>query len=317
MQQVALGKTPLTIVPLVFGGNVFGWSVDKQQSFKLLDAFVDAGLNMIDTADCYSIWADGHQGGESETILGKWFKQSGKRNKVILATKVGMKMADGSQGLSAAHITKSVENSLKRLQTDVIDLYQAHIDDPNTSFEETFSAFDKLIKAGKVRFIGASNYSADRLEAAITASQKLNLAVFQTLQPEYNLYDRQGYETKLQATVKKLGLGVITYYSLASGFLSGKYKTTADLQKSAARSPKVKEYLNDRGLKILATLNQVASDYNATPAQVALAWLRANPTVTAPIVSSTTVEQLTQLIKGLTLTLTQDTVAALNQASSY
>lgn len=317
MQQVSLGKTPLKIVPLVFGGNVFGWTADETQSFKLLDAFVDAGLNMIDTADCYSIWAEGHQGGESEVILGKWFKQSGKRNQVILATKVGMEMGDGTQGLSAAHIVKSVENSLKRLQTDVIDLYQAHKDDPDTPFDETFTAFDKLIKAGKVRFIGASNYSADRLEAAIAASKELNLPIFQTMQPEYNLYDRHDYETNLQATMEKLGLGVITYYSLASGFLSGKYKTADDLKKSAARSPKVKEYLNDRGLRILTTLNQVASDYSASPAQIALAWIRANPTVTAPIVSSTSVEQLTQLIKGLEVSLSQDAIVALNNASRY
>lgn len=317
MQQVSLGKTPLKIVPLVFGGNVFGWTADETQSFKLLDAFVDAGLNMIDTADCYSVWAEGHQGGESEVILGKWFKQSGKRNQVILATKVGMEMGDGTQGLSAAHIVKSVENSLKRLQTDVIDLYQAHKDDPDTPFDETFTAFDKLIKAGKVRFIGASNYSADRLEAAIVACKELNLPIFQTMQPEYNLYDRQDYETNLQATMEKLGLGVITYYSLASGFLSGKYKTADDLKKSAARSPKVKEYLNDRGLRILTTLNQVASDYSASPAQIALAWIRANPTVTAPIVSSTSVEQLTQLIKGLEVNLSQDAIVALNNASRY
>lgn len=317
MKYVSLGETSLEIAPLVFGGNVFGWSADENTSFQLLDAFVDAGLNCIDTADCYSAWVEGHQGGESETVLGKWLKKSGKRDKVIIATKVGMEMGDGSKGLTSKHIMKSVEDSLTRLQTDVIDLYQAHIDDPETPFEETFIAFDKLVQQGKVRYIGASNYSAERLAEAVKASKELGMATFQTMQPEYNLYNRQDYETNLQPTIEKLGLGVITYYSLASGFLSGKYKTADDLQKSAVRGSRVKVYLNERGLNILEALHKVAKEYDATPAQVALAWIRANPTITAPIVSSTNLEQLQQLIKSTELTLSEEAVKQLNQASSY
>lgn len=317
MKYVSLGKTSLEIAPLIFGGNVFGWSADENTSFQLLDGFVDAGLNCIDTADCYSEWVEGHQGGESETVIGKWLKKSGKRDKVIIATKVGMEMGDGSKGLSSKHIMKSVEDSLTRLQTDVIDLYQAHIDDPRVSFEETFTAFDNLVQQGKVRFIGASNYSAERLGEAVKASKELGLTSFQTMQPQYNLYDREDYETNLQPTIEKLGLGVITYYSLASGFLSGKYKTANDLQKSAARGSKVKTYLNERGLKILEALNNIAKEYDAAPAQIALAWIRANPTVTAPIVSGTNLEQLQQLIKSTELTLAEEAVKQLNQASSY
>ena len=242
MQQRSLGKSSLSVAPLAFGGNVFGWSADEKRSFELLDAFVDAGFNLVDTADVYSAWVPGNNGGDSETIIGKWFKQSGKRDKVVIATKVAK--WDKQPGLSPINIAQAVDGSLKRLQTDHIDLYQAHEDDASVPLEETLDAFSRLIDAGKVRVIGASNYTADRLAKALKVSRENNLPRYETLQPDYNLIDRAGYEKDLEPLIRKENIGVISYYSLASGFLSGKYRSESDLAKSSARGGAVKKYLN-------------------------------------------------------------------------
>jgi aryl-alcohol dehydrogenase-like predicted oxidoreductase len=316
MNKRKLGNTGLEISPLVFGGNVFGWTTDEPTSFNLLDAFIAAGFNAIDTADVYSKWAPGHTGGESETILGKWIKRSGNRDKVILATKVGLEMGPGQKGLSRSHILRSVENSLRRLQTHYIDLYQSHTDDPDTPIEETLGAYAELIAQGKVRAIGASNYKGDRLAAALEASKKLGLPRYQSLQPNYNLYDRAEYEPQLEPLCVKEGLGVINYFPLAAGFLSGKYRSEADVANSA-RAGMVKKYFNERGLKILQALDEVAKKYNATPARVSLAWLLARPSITAPIVSATNLKQLSDLIASVELTLDRASIELLNQASAY
>jgi len=313
MQQRSLGKSALSITPLAFGGNVFGWSADEKRSFELLDAFVDAGFNLVDTADVYSAWVPGNKGGDSETIIGRWFKQSGKRNRVVIATKVAK--WDKQPGLSPVNIAQAVEGSLKRLQTDHIDLYQAHEDDATVPLEETLDAFGRLIEAGKVRVIGASNYSADRLAEALKVSRENNLPRYETLQPDYNLIDRAGYEKDLEPLIRKENIGVINYYSLASGFLSGKYRSENDLAKSSARGGAVKKYLNPRGLQILAALDDVASSHSAKPAQVALAWLMARPGITAPIASATSIEQLQELAGAAKLTLSDTDIAQLNSAS--
>jgi len=313
MQQRSLGKSALSITPLAFGGNVFGWSADEKRSFELLDAFVDAGFNLVDTADVYSAWVPGNKGGDSETIIGRWFKQSGKRNRVVIATKVAK--WDKQPGLSPVNIAQAVEGSLKRLQTDHIDLYQAHEDDATVPLEETLDAFGRLIEAGKVRVIGASNYSADRLAEALKVSRENNLPRYETLQPDYNLIDRAGYEKDLEPLIRKESIGVINYYSLASGFLSGKYRSENDLAKSSARGGAVKKYLNPRGLQILAALDDVASSHSAKPAQVALAWLMARPGITAPIASATSIEQLQELAGAAKLTLSDTDIAQLNSAS--
>ena len=313
MQQRSLGKSALSITPLAFGGNVFGWSADEKRSFELLDAFVDAGFNLVDTADVYSAWVPGNKGGDSETIIGRWFKQSGKRNRVVIATKVAK--WDKQPGLSPVNIAQAVEGSLKRLQTDHIDLYQAHEDDATVPLEETLDAFGRLIEAGKVRVIGASNYSADRLAEALKVSRENNLPRYETLQPDYNLIDRAGYEKDLEPLIRKENIGVINYYSLASGFLSGKYRSENDLAKSSARGGAVKKYLNPRGLQILAALDDVASSHSAKPAQVALAWLMARPGITAPIASATSIEQLQELVGAAKLTLNDTDIAQLNSAS--
>ena len=315
MQKRALGKSGLEIVPLVFGGNVFGWTADEATSFRLLDAFVDRGFDAIDTANVYSVWIPGHHGGESETILGKWFAQSGKRDKVVLATKVGFKMGDGSQGLKKDYILRSVEDSLKRLQTDVIDLYQSHTDDQETPIEETLSAYDQLLKSGKVRAIGASNYKGARLAEAEQVAQNHGLPAYTTLQPEYNLYDRQAYETDLAPVAEKFGLGVIPYFSLASGFLTGKYQSLEDT-KGAKRGSRVEKYFDNRGMRILKALKQVSEETGAQQASVALAWLLAQPTITAPIASATSVEQMDALFAAVDLKLTQAQVKSLTEASS-
>src|SRR5579875_15442 len=315
MQKRKLGNSGLTIVPLVFGGNVFGWTADEQTSFGLLDAFVDRGFNAVDTANVYSVWIPGHQGGESETILGKWFAQSGKRDKVVLATKVGFKMGDGSQGLKKEYILRSAEESLKRLQTDVIDLYQSHTDDQTVPLEETLSAYDELIKSGKVRAIGASNYKGARLAEAEQVAEQKGLPAYTTLQPEYNLYDRQGYETDLAPVAERFGLGVIPYFSLASGFLTGKYQSLEDT-KGKKRGSRVEKYFDDRGLRILKALKQVSSETGAEQASVALAWLLAQPTITAPIASATSVEQLEALFAAVDLKLSEAHIALLTEASS-
>jgi aryl-alcohol dehydrogenase-like predicted oxidoreductase len=285
-------------------------------SFKLLDAFVAAGFNLIDTADVYSRWAPGNNGGESETIIGKWLKQSGKRQKVVIATKVGMEMAPDKKGLKKQYIFESVEDSLRRLQTDYIDLYQSHKDDPETPLEETLEAYAELIKQGKVRAIGASNYSAERLSEALEVSNRHGYPRYESLQPLYNLYDREEYETKLEPIVQKNSLGVIPYYALASGFLTGKYRAEADLSKSA-RGQGIKKYLNERGFRILRALDEVSERYNSTPARVAIAWLLARPSITAPIASATNLEQLNELIEATKLNLDSDAIEVLNRASAY
>ncbi|WP_114240375.1 aldo/keto reductase [Dyella sp. C9] len=309
-----LGRSSISVAPLAFGGNVFGWSADEARSFELLDAFVDAGFNLVDTADVYSAWVPGNRGGESETIIGKWLKRSGKRDKVVIATKVA-KWAE-HPGLSPMNINQAVEGSLKRLQTDYIDLYQAHEDDASVPLHETLETFAKLIEQGKVRVIGASNYGADRFGEALKLSAELGLPRYETLQPEYNLVSRKAYEQELEPLVVAEGIGVINYYALASGFLSGKYRSEADLGKSAARSGAVQKYLNPRGLGVLAALDKVAAAHNATPAQVALAWLIARPSITAPIASATTIPQLKELFGAVELQLGKDEIALLDQASA-
>jgi aryl-alcohol dehydrogenase-like predicted oxidoreductase len=317
MTHRTLGRSDIQINgPLAFGGNVFGWTADEATSFRLLDTFVDAGLNFVDTADVYSIWVPGHVGGESETILGKWLKRSGKRDRLVIATKVGMDMKAGGKGLSAGHIRKSVEGSLKRLGVDHIDLYQSHKDDPDVPQAETLGAFADLIKAGKVRAIGASNFTAPRLAAALRLSAEQGLPRYESLQPEYNLMDRKGYEADLEPLCRDEQVGVITYFSLAAGFLTGKYKTKADAQ-GKARAGKVGPYFDDpRGPRVLKALADVAAEKRSTPTHVALAWLIARLGVTAPIASATTVEQLADLIAATKLTLTSADLGLLDAASA-
>ena len=311
-----LGDTELEIMPLVLGGNVFGWTADESATFRILDAFVEAGGNLIDTADVYSRWVTGNKGGESETLLGKWLRQSGKRDRVLIATKVGSDMGPYGKGLSKVHIIRSVEDSLKRLQTNVIDLYQSHRDDPGTPIEETLETYALLIKQGKIRVIGASNFSNLRLRASLDISANKGYPAYQSLQPRYNLYDRSDFETDLEPLCREKGMGVITYSSLASGFLTGKYRTKSDLLKSI-RGQGMGLYLNDRGLRILAELDLVAKEYNATPAAVALAWLMARPGITAPIASATSVEQLKNLMAATELTLERSAIEKLDEASSW
>jgi aryl-alcohol dehydrogenase-like predicted oxidoreductase len=315
MNKRKLGNSGLEISPLVFGGNVFGWTLDEASSFKLLDAFVAAGFNAIDTADIYSKWVPGHTGGESETILGKWLARSGNRNKVIIATKVGMEMAPDKKGLSKAYILRAAEDSLRRLQTDTIDLYQSHTDDPETPIEETLGTYAELIAQGKVRAIGASNFKADRLAKALEISKKSRLPRYESLQPLYNLYDRADFEAELEPLCLKEGIGVINYFPLASGFLSGKYRSERDIEQRP-RARMLKKYVNERGFKILNALDQVAKKYNATPARVSLAWLLARPSITAPIVSATSIEQLNDLIASVELKLDRASIELLNQASA-
>jgi len=311
-----LGNSGLKISPLSLGTNVFSWTVDEPTAFKLLDAAVANGLNFVDTADMYSRWAPGNQGGESETIIGNWLKRSGKRKSVVVATKVGMEMGPGKKGLSRAYILRSAEDSLRRLQTDFIDLYQSHEDDPNTPLAETLEAHAQLIKEGKVRAIGASNYSAERLAEALQVSRQHGLPRYESLQPWYNLYDRPGYEQALEPLCEANGLGVIPYFSLAKGFLSGKYRSEKDLAKSP-RGEGVKSYLNDRGVRILATLDEVAKAHNSTPARVALAWLIARPSITSPIASATSLEQLHDLVEATKLELDRASIELLDQASKW
>jgi aryl-alcohol dehydrogenase-like predicted oxidoreductase len=311
-----LGRTGLRVAPLAFGGNVFGWTADEATSFKLLDAFVDAGFNLVDTADVYSAWVPGHVGGESETVIGRWLKARGQRDRIVLATKVGMKLGEGRSGLSRRWIRQAVEDSLRRLQTDHIDLYQAHQDDTSTPLEETLSAFAELIREGKVRAIGASNHSASRLAEALQTSQRLGLPRYETLQPHYNLVERALYEAELEPLCRAEGLGVINYFGLARGFLTGKYRSEADLAKSV-RGAGVKAYLNERGLRILAALDAAAARLQATPAQAALAWQIARPGITAPIVSATSAAQWQELAAAARLVLDAATVAELDQASAW
>jgi aryl-alcohol dehydrogenase-like predicted oxidoreductase len=309
-----LGRSGLEVSPICLGGNVFGWTVDEQMSFRLLDAWVDAGMNFVDTADVYSRWVPGHAGGESETIIGKWLRQNGKRHRIVLATKVGKPMGDADKGLSKAYIRRAVEASLRRLKTEVIDLYQAHDDDAATPLEETLAAFAELIKEGKVRAIGASNHSAERLTLALATSKRLGVPRYESLQPLYNLVERDGYERELEPVCIAHGLGVINFYALASGFLTGKYRNAADLGKSVRGSGVVK-YLNERGLAVLGALDAVADTVGATPAQVALAWQVARPSITAPIASATTPAQLDELVAAARLTLDTSSIELIDRVS--
>ncbi len=316
MKKRKLGNSGLEIAPLAFGGNVFGWTVDEQTAFTLLDTFVAAGFNLIDTADTYSRWVPGHRGGESETIIGKWLKRRGNRNKVIIATKVGSEMGPDKKGLSKDYILRAAEDSLRRLQTDVIDLYQSHQDDPDTPLEETLEAYSQLVKQGKIRAIGASNFGPERLSYALEASRKQGYPGYQSLQSLYNLYDRAEYERSLEPLCRKMGLAVISYSSLASGFLTGKYRSEDDLSKSP-RGQGIKTYMNERGFRILKALDQVAEQRHSTPATVSLAWLMARPGITAPIASATGLEQLNDLIEATRLVLDPSQIDLLNRASAY
>jgi len=316
MKKRKLGNSGIEASPLALGGNVLGWTTDEPTSNKILDAFVAAGFDLIDTADTYSRWVPGNKGGESETIIGKWLKRSGNRKKVIIATKVGSEMGPDRKGLTKPYILRAVEESLRRLQTDTIDLYQSHKDDPDTPLDETLEAYSQLIKQGKVRAIGASNYGAKRLSEAMQISTQKEYTGYQSLQPRYNLYDRAEYEKSLEPICIEKGIGVITYSSLASGFLTGKYRSEKDRSKSI-RGQGIKIYLNDRGFQILEALDQAAEQYASTPAGVSLAWLLARPSITAPIASATNVEQLNDLIEGTKLRLDQASIDLLNKASAY
>ena len=309
-----LGRSGLLVSRLCLGGNVFGWTVDETMSFRLLDAWVDAGMNFVDTADVYSRWVPGHIGGESEAILGKWFRQSGKRNRVVLATKVGKPMGDDDKGLSKAYIRRAVEASLRRLKTDVIDLYQSHDDDAATPLEETLTAFADLIQEGKVRAIGASNYTGPRLALALETSRRLGVPRYESLQPLYNLVEREPYESELEPVCREHGVGVINFYALASGFLTGKYRSSADLGKSV-RSGGAKKYLDDRGRAVLGALDAVADSVGATPGQVALAWQIARPSITAPIASASSPAQLDELVGAARLRLDAPSIELIDRAS--
>ena len=313
MAKKKLGRSGIEVQPFALGGNVFGWTIDRAKSFPVLDAFIAGGMSLIDTADVYSVWAPGNKGGESESIIGQWMKERGNRQQVVLATKVGKPMGEGKKGLSKKYIRSAVEASLTRLQTDYIDLYQSHDDDATVPLEESLGAFTDLIKEGKVRAIGASNFTADRLAEALAVSKSAGLARYETLQPPYNLYDRD-FEQRLQPLCVKEEIGVICYYSLASGFLSGKYRSEADLQKSV-RGQGVKKYLDDRGRKILAILDEVSEKYHTDPATVALAWLIQQPSVAAPIASATTPEQLKSLLNAVQLELDPESLEALTSLS--
>jgi aryl-alcohol dehydrogenase-like predicted oxidoreductase len=315
MQTRRLGRTDLNIAPLVLGGNVFGWTADKKTSFDVMDRFAGAGLNAIDTADVYSAWAPGNHGGESETIMGEWMKARGNRGRIIVITKVGSPMGKGKEGLSARYIEEAVDASLKRLETDAIDLYLSHWPDMATPIEETLQAYQRLIEKGKIRWCGASNLNVALLEAALAAAKAKGLPRYEALQPEYNLADRGGFENGLADLCEREEIGVITYFSLAKGFLSGKYRAEADLAKSP-RGGGVKAYLNLRGFRILDALEAVASRNKAKPAEVALAWIMARPGVTAPIASATSLEQVDSLIRATELTLSANDMAALTEASA-
>ena len=315
MEKRALGRSGISVPPLMFGCNVLGWTADEATSFKLLDRLMEAGLNALDTADTYSRWVPGHHGGESEAVIGRWLKARGGRDGVIVATKVGMQMGSGDQGLSRGWIEQEVEASLKRLQTDYIDLYQAHKDDQETPLDETLEAFGRLVRDGKVRAIGASNYTAPRLKEALETSEKLGVPRYETLQPHYNLVERPAYEPDLEPLCRAEQLGVIPYFSLAAGFLTGKYRSEADLAKSP-RGQGVAKYLNDKGHKVLAALDEAAGRLHATPGQAAIAWLIARPGITAPIASATSLDQLEDLVKAAHLKLDPETVKALDGASA-
>jgi aryl-alcohol dehydrogenase-like predicted oxidoreductase len=315
MDKRRLGRSDIHVAPLMLGGNVFGWNVDEPTSFALLDAFVDAGFNAIDTADSYSRWIKGHQGGESETVIGNWLKASGKRTKVVIATKVGGDMGEGKT-VRRDYVLRAAEACLKRLQIDCIDLLQTHFDDEVTRPEETMAAYAQLIAQGKVRAVGASNMSLPRLQASLAASKKLGIPRYESLQPNYNLYDRVDFESRYAPICRAEDIGVIPYYSLAGGFLTGKYRSVEDAARNSARGGKVKGYFDARGMRILKALDAVAGRHSATPAQVSLAWLLVQPTVTAPIASATSLVQLNEIMRAPRLKLTTEDMAALNGASA-
>jgi len=316
MQKRQLGRSALRVAPLTFGGNVFGWTIGAATAFQILDAFTGAGFNLIDTADVYSRWVPGNKGGESETIIGNWLRQRGNRDKVVIATKVGGDMGQGKKDTSKKYILSAVEASLKRLQTDYIDLYQTHWDVEEIPVEETLEAYAQLVKEGKVRVIGASNFSPARLKASLEASNKHGYPRYETYQPHYNLIEREIFEKELEPICEENQLGVINYWSLAAGFLTGKYRSEADLGKSP-RGAGVKKYLDERGFRILAALDAVAAEYKSTPASVALAWLIARPSITAPIASATSLQQLDSLIEAAGLSLDKAAIQQLNVASDY
>lgn len=313
MHMRTLGHSGLSVAPVVFGGNVFGWTADEDTSFLLLDTFVDAGFNMIDTADVYSRWAPGLSGGESEAVIGKWLKKSGKRDAVLIATKSGK--GDTHPGLSPKHLKQAVDDALMRLKTDVIDLFQAHCFDDEVPQEDTLGAFAQLIEAGKIRAIGASNFSAEQLSESLAISKKHDLPRYESLQPHYNLVERHDYEADLEPLIRRENIGVINYFSLASGFLTGKYRKEADLAGRARALTGVGKYLNAHGLRILTALDEVAARHDVKPVQVALAWLQARPGLTAPIASATSVEQLQEVLASADLSLDDGDIEKLDAAS--
>lgn len=316
MENRQLGKTDLYVSPVTFGGNVFGWTIDERTSFDILDHFVGAGFNFIDTADVYSRWKPGNSGGESETIIGNWMKQHGRRKDVLIATKVGSDMGDGKKGLTTKYILAAAEDSLRRLQTDHIDLYQTHFDEESTPAEETLKAYDSLVTSGKVRWIGTSNMSPARIIQSLEASRQNNYVAYQTLQPHYNLYDREQFETEYEQLCIDHGLGVISYFSLASGFLTGKYRGRNDFGKSA-RGGGMEKFLNERGLKILEALDTISDRRNTSQAAVSLAWLMARPAITSPIASATHVEQLQSMKDAASLSLSREDIDYLDAASEW
>lgn len=316
MEKRKLGNTDLYTAPIVLGGNVFGWTADEKQSLAILDEFIELGFNAIDTADVYSRWARGHEGGESETVIGKWMKERGNRDKVLLITKVGYDMGQGHNDISGDYILKAVDKSLERLQTDYIDLYFTHLDDNKTDVEETLGAYDKLIKEGKVRHIGVSKLSPERIRASLDASEENGLPRYEVVQPEYNLYQRQDFEENIAPLCKEYGMGVICFYALASGFLTGKYRSDDDLSKSK-RGRMVQKYLDDRGKRIIKALDEAAEKHGTTQAAVALAWLIAKPTVTAPIASVTKPEHFNSFTEAVRIELSDEDIAKLDEASSY
>ena len=315
MEKRKLGNSDLFVSPITFGGNVFGWTIDETKSFEILDHFTEAGFNFIDTADVYSRWKPGNQGGESEEIIGNWMKARNNRNEIILTTKVGSDMGSG-KSLKKDYILKAVEDSLKRLKTDYIDLYLSHFDDEATPVQETLEAYDQLVRAGKVRWVGASNFSPERLKESLEVSKKNSLPIYQTYQPEYNLYNREDYEKNFEQICLDHNLGVTNYYALASGFLTGKYRSEADLNKSQ-RGGGIKNFLNDRGFKIIKALDEVSEQYNSSPASIALAWLIARPSITAPIASVTNLEQLKDLTNAASIKLNTEDIAILDEASAW
>jgi aryl-alcohol dehydrogenase-like predicted oxidoreductase len=316
MQTRRLGKSDIHVTPICFGGNVFGWTADEAMSFALLDMLVERGLNFVDTADVYSRWVPGNKGGESEAIIGRWLKTRGGRDKLVIATKVGMDMGDGKVGLAPKYIRQAVEDSLKRLQTDYIDLYQSHRDDEAVAIEAVLETYAKLIDEGKVRAIGASNFSAERLGMALDFADKDGYPRYQTIQPEYSLYARAGYEAELEPLALEREVSCIGYFSLANGFLTGKYRSEADLTKSRRGERSGAKYLNERGFRILKALDKVAHEADTTLARVSLAWLIAKPTVAAPIASATSLSQLEDLIAAPSLELSTDAIAILDEASA-